>query len=258
MNYFKERDEDFIEQIRRPIMEDKELNNLIKIYKGLEQLMLHQHQYHLGKLPHIKQYRNIRKLHQTLGQKMIDFYHDHPELQEEMIEKLNKEQCSLFYKLGRLNLYDDLDNHYFIDMILYPNELVYDMSTYYLDHHKVRSERNKAFVKAMQESYISIFKILDKDCKEGKVRVKDLIDGKEFEMIDEGLSFSKLIDKYYLWRIIEFEGIYFQSGFTMMYDHDELKKWLRKHRNQKLNVYDIYLLYEKYKKGENINRIHQI
>lgn len=50
----------------------------------------------------------------------------------------------------------------------------------------------------MQESYISIFKILDKDCKEGKVRVKDLIDGKEFEMIDEGLSFSKLIDKYYL------------------------------------------------------------
>ena len=69
MNYFKERDEDFIEQIRRPIKEDKELNNLIKIYKGLEQLMLHQHQYHLGKLPHIKQYRNIRKLHQTLGQK---------------------------------------------------------------------------------------------------------------------------------------------------------------------------------------------
>ena len=105
-------------------------------------------------------------------------------------------------KLERLNLYDDLDNRYFIDMILYPNELVYDMSTYYLDHHKVRSERNKAFVKAMQESYISIFKILDKDCKEGKVRVKDLIDGKEFEMIDEGLSFSKLIDKYYLWRII--------------------------------------------------------
>ena len=63
-------------------------------------------------------------------------------------------------------------------------------------------------------------------------------------------TYRELIDKYYLWRIIKFEGIYFH--------HDELKKWLRKHRNQKLNVYDIYLLYEKYKKGENINRIHQI
>ena len=130
------------------------------------------------------------------------------------------------------------------------------MSSYFLDAHKVRSEQNIAFAKAMQESYLGMFEIIENNREEGRINIRNLLNGKEIEIIDERLSFLPLLDKCFLWRIIEFEEICFQTGFTMMFDRHELKEWLKKHQNQDLDFFDVYFLYEKFIEGKNINRIH--
>ena len=229
----------------------------LKANREIEQMLLNIHTYRLRMLPHIKKYRKIRQLHQTLGQKMIDFYHEHPEIQiQRSINEQTEKIRSFLYHLERFDLDDRLDSLYYFDSILYPNGFIYDMSSYFLDAHKVRSEQNIAFAKAMQESYLGMFEIIENNREEGRIKIRNLLNGKEIEIIDERLSFLPLPDKCFLWRIIEFEEICFQTGFTMMFDRHELKEWLKKHQNQDLDFFDVYFLYEKFIKGKNINRIH--
>ena len=75
------------------------------------------------------------------------------------------------YQLEHFDLDDRWDNLYSIDSILYPNGFIYDMSSCFLDAHKVRSEQNIAFAKAMQESYLGMFEIIENNREEGKIRI---------------------------------------------------------------------------------------
>lgn len=75
------------------------------------------------------------------------------------------------YQLEHFDLDDRWDNLYSIDSILYPNGFIYDMSPYFLDAHKVRSEQNVPFA-TMQESSLGMFEIIENNREEGKIRIQ--------------------------------------------------------------------------------------
>lgn len=129
----------------------------------------------------------------------------------------------------------------------------------YLNKNKFRNEEKLKILKAMNSSYVGLFKVIDVDRNDGYVTYKDVFTKKTFKIIDVAMSSTLTIDPkkpvYIYNRIITIDGISFGTGIhcMMTWKNEYLKKFINTHKYYKCSNFSrCIMIYEISKKEENL------
>ena len=200
---------------------------------------------------HIKKYYQCRHMHYLILNDMInnsDF---------DVTNELNKNVGYLLDEIDNkkslnigLDLRDPIDTQVFIELCVYPNFPDFDCLTkIYLAKKKYRNKDKINFLKAMDSSILSFFKIISTS-SDGYVELEDLITNKTYKIIDIALSSN--IDQNIIMfsRLINFEGIWFKTGlYLFKHDNKKVLKYIDKLKNKKKHnltiILDLYNIYRK-------------
>lgn len=124
-----------------------------------------------------------------------------------------------------------------------------------MEKNKLRNEDKVKMLNAMNNSYVSLFKIVGVDMDEAYVIYEDVFTKKRYKIIDIAMSGSVIIDKkrpiYYYNRIITIDGISYGTGIhcIMTGDNKELINFIKKHDYKKSpDFYRCLMLYDISKK----------
>lgn len=206
---------------------------------------------------HIKKYYQCRNMHSLILNDMInnsDF---------DVTNELNKNEKYLLKEIDNkkslniaLDFINPLDTQVYIELCVYPNFPDFDCLTkIFLAKKKYRNKDKINFLKAMDNSILSFFKIVSSSY-DGYVELVDLITNKTYKIID--IALSRNIDQNIIMfsRLINFEGIWFKTGLYLFRDDNKkIIKYIDKLKNKnKHNLTIILDLYNIYRK-EGLNLI---
>ena len=119
------------------------------------------------------------------------------------------------------------------------------MTEIYIENNKFRNADKIKMLKCMNESFASLFKVVDTDSKEGFVTYEDVFTKKQYKVIDISLSSSYKVDPkkdvYFYNRIITFDDISYGTGIHcfMSSKNKDLMQILKSHK------YDNYSSFSK-------------
>ena len=220
-------------------------------------------QYQLNRKAHIKKYNKFRKLQSEVIDSMenyiLDGKYDMNKYLKDMTSKVNfdKLKDKRFFNFD----YDDPDDRTILDeLFIYKNiEGIPSVTEIYLEKNKLRNEDKVKMLNAMNNSYVSLFKIVGVDMDEAYVIYEDVFTKKRYKIIDIAMSGSVIIDKkrpiYYYNRIITIDGISYGTGIhcIMTGDNKELINFIKKHDYKKSpDFYRCLMLYDISKKEKNM------
>ena len=183
-------------------------------------LFFNARQYQLNRKAHIKKYNKFRKLQSEVIDSMenyiLDGKYDINKYLKDMTSKVNfdKLKDKRFFNFN----YDDPDDRTILDeLFIYKNiEGIPSVTEIYLEKNKLRNEDKVKMLNAMNNSYVSLFKIVGVDMDEAYVIYEDVFTKKRYKIIDIAMSGSVIIDKkrpiYYYNRIITIDGISYGTG----------------------------------------------
>lgn len=150
----------------------------------------------------------------------------------------------------------DTDMKVLYNLVIYNNHpAITSITQEYLNKNKFRNEDKIKMLKAMNESYVGIFKLTSIDSENGYIEIEDIITKKKFKIIDisqsilNSIKSSKNIYSYN--RIITYEDISFSTAlyFPFKSDNKELNDYLKKHKNKPytefIRTLDLYEIYKK-------------
>ena len=208
----------------------------------------------LNQKDHIKKYYQCRHMHSIILNDMInnsDF---------DVTNELDKNEKYLLKEIDNkkslniaLDLRDPLDSQVYIELCVYPNFPDFDCLTkIYLAKKKYRNKDKINFLKAMDSSILSFFKIV-RASSDGYVELVDLITNKTYKIIDIALSKDIYMNNkkvIMLARLINFEGIWFKTGLYLFQDDNKkVIKYIDKLKNKKKHnitiILDLYNVYQK-------------
>lgn len=218
------------------IEQNKELANML--FEGminLNRLMLK------NKL-HIKKYNKLRKLHDEIlndMEKYIDSKeYDDRKYFSEAIKASQKELKEVNVSLSRSN---NEDNAIITELFVYKtSSKIPSVTELYLQKNKYRNLEKIKMLNSMNNSYVSLFKIIDHNLSEGTITYEDVYTRKRYKIIDIAMSTTILIDKdnpkYIYNRIITYEDISFGTGIPCILDSSNkyFRRYL-KERNKNKN-----------------------
>lgn len=220
--------------------------------------------YRLNRLKHIKLYNKYRKLHSEIVDSMVDYmYSDKYNMGEyfkTVVDNLNKEErkskCMILYS-------DDIDDANILgELFIYKNHpLVKSVTEIYLEKNKFKNEEKVKLLNAMNNSYVSLFKVIEANGNTGYVTYYDVFSHKIFKVIDIALSstYKPTSGKQiYLYnRIITIDdNISFGTGIHIYFrnNNKELQDFIKKHKYNKYSDFSrCIILYEISKKSNDIN-----
>ena len=155
------------------------------------------------------------------------------------ISELNKDrEVSSFENLKGFDLSSDNpdDVSIIIELFVYKNlKEVPSVTEIYLEKNKFKNADKVKLLKAMNESYVGLFKVTDIDFDNAYVTYEDVFTHKKFKVIDISMSaFSKVDDDnpiYMYNRVITVDGISFGTGIhcNLSYKSKEFRKFLKEH-----------------------------
>ena len=195
--------------MKNDVKVDKEIAELL--YKG----MLNMREFLLNKEPHIKKYKHYRKLHSDVLNSMISYIENgHYNLSQQLdcvTDDLLKEVNGDADKLKiSLDLSDYNEYRIYMEHQIYKNhDNMKSITEEYLEKNKFKNKEKVDMLIAMNNSFISFFKIVNKEY-EGYVTIIDLITNKEYKIIDISLSNPVYKSNIILYaRLIEIDDISF-------------------------------------------------
>ena len=231
----------------------------------LENMMFNMRRLMLDNKPHIKKYNHYRKVHADILESMASYIFDGKYDFGKYISELNKDrEVSSFENLKGFDLSSDNpdDVSIMIELFAYKNlKEVPSVTEIYLEKNKFKNEDKVKLLKAMNESYVGLFKVVDIDFDNAYVTYEDVFTKKRFKVIDISMSTFSEVDKnspIYLYnRVITVDGISFGTGIhcNINYKNKEFKKFLKEHDYENgTDFYRCLLLYE-ISKNEKNNRV---
>lgn len=223
---------------------------LLKGVNNLREFLLKQKDY-------VKKYYKCRKVHGEVLDSMLNYIYsdkyDFGKRLDEVEDSLIKEASG---KLEILDIDFNLDNeddfNFFVNLAVYKvhPEIVSVVEEYLLKN-KFKVQEKVDMLKAMQESFISFFKIINKDY-DGKVILEDLVTNKQYEIIDISLSNPIYKNDFYLYsRLITVNGISFLSILTCFPKNikkvnNYIKSCKRRKKNKIIEILEVYNLNKEY------------
>ena len=225
--------------------------------------LLNIRKYILNSKSHIKKYNKYRKIHAEILSSMSSYIFDGKYDFGKYIDELNKDRdVSSFENLKGYNLSSDnpVDLSIIIELFVYKNlKDVPSVTEIYLEKNKFKNQDKVKLLKAMNESYVGLFKVVDIDFDDAYVTYEDVFTNKRFKVIDISMSAFSKVDKdnpiYMYNRVITVDGISFGTGIhcNLSYKSKEFRKFLKEHDYKKSTDFARCLtLYEISKKEKNI------
>ena len=237
----------------------KNINDEIEIYYALHQMYLYGMKIRYKKLPHIKEYRKIRKKHGEIIQKMYDYFDEsdemHKELKNKMEEYISHPQCQI-YGIG-FNLNNKLERNLFVDILIYHNYKNNNLCKYFLNHKKFRSQEKIDFVKAMDLSKLGVYEIISVDIDNAQGELRNVLTNEVITLTDESFFLNGVNDIYYVLRIITVNNINFQTGLMLPFEKEHLRKWVKNHKNKMIQSHELLNLFELNKKEKYKLKIYE-
>lgn len=230
--------------------------------EDMRKAMLNMRRYILNSKPHIKKYNHYRKVHADILESMASYVFNGKYDFGKYIDELNKDrEVSSFAYLKGFDLSsDDPDDVSIIaELFVYKNlKEVPSVTEIYLEKNKFKNADKVKLLKAMNESYVGLFKVTDIDFDNAYVTYEDVFTHKKFKVIDISMSaFSKVDDDnpiYMYNRVITVDGISFGTGIhcNLSYNNKEFRKFLKEHDYKKsTDFFRCLTLYEISKKEKN-------
>ena len=211
----------------------------------------------LKQKPHIKKYYKWRKVHGEIIDSMYSYintgkYVINNELQKvgkELLKEVNGNAKILKFDL---DLRNNLEVNLFIELQVYKNHpKMLSLTEEYIAKNKFRNKEKLELLEAMNNSFISFFKIIDKDF-DGYVTLVDLVTEKEYKIIDVALSNPMYKSNLYIYsRIFSIDGINFTSTlFAFPKNNKYLNNYINNlKRKRKSNVAKTLETFDIYKKA---------
>ena len=215
------------------------------------------HEFLLKQYPHVKKYYKWRKVHSEILSSMgkyinngnYDLINELTNIQEDILKEVKNHPERLNFDLDTRN---EIDNLLFVELCAYKNHpKMLSLTEEFLRKNKLKNEEKVKLLNAMNDSFISFFKI-DNISIDGYVDLIDLVTDKVYRVIDVGLSNPLSKKECYLYsRIFSVDGINFAS--TLFIYPKNIKvlnnyiKSLRTHSKSNivktLEAYDLYKNY---------------
>ena len=169
-----------------------------------------------------KKYKNARRVHQEVINSMMDYLNKNDINPDEVLMSLKRDL--------ELDLNQNLDNHIFADLVIYPHIPEYECITQlYLRKRRLRNIEKVRMLESMMNSYYSVFNIVKRNEEDGVVTLYDVIRHENIDIVDGKLGMNYKGDQYIVLRIIQFDDIKFQTGLVMIIDNDKIGKQLIDH-----------------------------
>ena len=231
----------------------------------MRNIMLNMRKHMLNRKSYIKKYNKYRKIHADILESMASYILDGKYDFGKYIREINKDRdTSKIEKLKAFDLSSDNpdDVSIMIELFAYKNlKEVPSVTEIYLEKNKFKNEDKVKLLKAMNESYVGLFKVTDIDFDNAYVTYEDVFTKKRFKVIDISMSTFSEVDKnspIYLYnRVITVDGISFGTGIhcNINYKNKEFKKFLKEHDYENgTDFYRCLVLYE-ISKNEKNNRV---
>ena len=197
-------------------------------------LFVNLHRLTLQNKPHIKKYNKLRKLHGEILDNMDDY------LASGKLNTPYEFECSakdISKETGQLDFFLDSSNPddktILIELFAYRNHPnITPLTEIYLKKNKFRNADKVKMLKSMNDSYASLFKVVDSDYENGYITYEDVFTKKKFKVVDISLSttFRKGYHVYMYNRIITCDGISFGTGMHIMMsdENKSLQEYLKK------------------------------
>ena len=231
----------------------------------MRNIMLNMRRHMLNRKSYIKKYNKYRKIHADILESMASYILDGKYDFGKYISELNKDrEVSSVENLKGFDLSSDNPDDVSIiaELFVYKNlKEVPSVTEIYLEKNKFKNEDKVKLLKAMNESYVGLFKVVDIDFDNAYVTYEDVFTKKRFKVIDISMSTFSEVDKnspIYLYnRVITVDGISFGTGIhcNINYKNKEFKKFLKEHDYENgTDFYRCLVLYE-ISKNEKNNRV---
>ena len=184
----------------------------------------------MGRKPHIKEYYRIRKTHSEIINAMIT-YHREGKFKYETISKNLK---GVNFSKSCFDLSTRLGLQSFYDIFIYktpPNTRC--ITEDFIQNNRYRKPEKVEFLHSMLNSQLGLFEITGIDTKEGYAYIKEVFTGKEYKIIDIGISNQNNYNIYLSYtRIITYNGISFSSGLNFVFLKTDpfIKNFINEHK----------------------------
>ena len=236
--------------------------NLEEIFtpEQINHLFIRLNRLKLDREPHIKKYNKIRRLHSDIIDSMQNY----------LFTKYNveKENLKIAKEIGKeingfclnLNSSDEDDITIITELYVYKNHPdLKSITEVYLETNKLRSKEKVEMLKSMNNSFASLFKVIDANPESGYVTYEDVFTKKNYQVIDIAMSSTFRNPDYDLYvynRLITYDNITFGTGIHTMTtsNNKELLKFIKHHKFNKCSpLARCLMLYDLSKKDNTIN-----
>ena len=198
----------------------------------------------------LRQYRKYEKLLKELKENMIDFFFSNdPKYMEYLSQNMKHvtDQSNVQKTSISLDTTDDIG--WYSDMMIYPKKGENCLCSYYLETKKARSADKVELITAMQNSTLSLYKIIGLNPEAGTITLNDCFGNGKIEVYDEAIAQQpKYLNCHMMERIIEVQDLKFLSGLHFMYQLNYLNRWIKKRKNRRFTYPMANELYELLKK----------
>ncbi|MCL2351777.1 MAG: SEC-C metal-binding domain-containing protein [Firmicutes bacterium] len=186
-------------------------------------LILNLRKISLDRMPHIKAYYRIRKMHEEVVNSMATYIDNGKFKQEEDPGFVYPKNPEKEKTLRLIECSFDFDTREgiqaFYDMQIYktaPN-LTCVTEDFIRSHRYTKPEKTE-FLQSMLESKLGLFEITAVDSEEGYAYLKEVFTGAEYKITDVGLSGSDSYGDLYIYtRIVTYRGVSFNSGLNLIF-----------------------------------------
>ncbi|MCL2773646.1 MAG: SEC-C domain-containing protein [Oscillospiraceae bacterium] len=187
--------------------------------------------------PHIKEYKNIRKLHKEIVDSIVIYIQDGKF--EQKIDKDygktadNKPPEELIVFDTVFDMEDDVGAQGWVNLNVYKNSVNMQCVTEdYIEKKRFRKPEKIEFLHSMLDSHAGLFEITGADKDEGYVYLRDVLSNQEYKIIDIALS-AQLNDDIYMYnRIITYKDISFGTGIGISFSKKDLfiTDWIKRNK----------------------------
>jgi hypothetical protein len=189
------------------------------------------HEWKLKKLPHVKEYKKLRKLHSEIMTSMAH-YLDEGNFEHkidtaagisasEAMQKQRKSKEPVTIRLTSINFdmntYEGEQAYYdmhFYKMALNANSITEE----YIQSRRYRKPEKIAMLESMNNSVRGLFEITEIDSDQGYIHLKEVFTNQVFKIIDIGMSMQNTNTEMYIYRrIITVGEISMGAGVTLTF-----------------------------------------
>jgi len=204
----------------------------------LQNMLYNMQTFMLEQLPHIKEYKKLRKLHSEITTSMAQYLDDgkfeHKLDTPAAMEKNVKEPI----KLRRTSVSYDMETHEgeqaYYDMNFYkmaPN--ANSITEAYLQSRRYRKPEKIAMLESMHNSVRGLFEITKIDSDQGYVYLKEVFTAQPFRIIDIGMSIYDTAAEMYIYRrILTLGEISMGAGVALTFEKSDkfIKEFIKREK----------------------------